>query len=400
MRKLCSITMTMLACSYLLLMSSGAAASDDVHVPASTRNAHPRLVEMILASESINNRERQEWIDMLPKMDKQQLSELRRIFEKERKQLDAINEKYSRRRDADDIVRTLQSLMHSNESSRLLEGKFPVPNNRRHVTDPIFLSQEVDKYADYVLGIQFGQMPGSSKQHLLDSLPSLSRPERIRVKAALSNDQTALRGMIQFLKKSEEAQIQPAAELSRAEEELTELVGDTGEATMRNALKDENEQGSQADEIVAKIAGALLQAGSEKLIKHYANKDEYRRHRSRFPGWYCIVDSVRISQRKDNGDKWDSGDGSPDIKVMTATCTYDIEDTSIAHDTYEATFNERTTRVIEGDLLIIVVDDEDFLDNDTVESGMLFITRDLLTRGYARLSSGKIENLALRFRKE
>lgn len=65
-------------------------------VPADVREKFGELVDMILASESMNDDERRYWIDILPAMSPEQVSKLRDILVRERDQLAAIDAKYSK----------------------------------------------------------------------------------------------------------------------------------------------------------------------------------------------------------------------------------------------------------------------------------------------------------------
>jgi serine phosphatase RsbU (regulator of sigma subunit) len=60
------------------------------------RAKHPDLIALILESQSMNNEERQYWINILPIMTPEQLSNLRDILENEKRQLAAIDKKYSK----------------------------------------------------------------------------------------------------------------------------------------------------------------------------------------------------------------------------------------------------------------------------------------------------------------
>ena len=55
----------------------------------------PELVALIKGSESMNDEERQYWINILTVMTPQQLASLKDILDNENKQLKAIDEKYS-----------------------------------------------------------------------------------------------------------------------------------------------------------------------------------------------------------------------------------------------------------------------------------------------------------------
>ena len=58
------------------------------------RKKYPDLVELIQRSESMNDEERQYWVNILPVMTPEQVQNLRDILENERKQLAAIDAKY------------------------------------------------------------------------------------------------------------------------------------------------------------------------------------------------------------------------------------------------------------------------------------------------------------------
>jgi hypothetical protein len=66
-----------------------------VQVPADTQARFADMVELILASESMNEEEKQYWITILPVMTEEQMKNLRDILEGERAQLQAIDEKYA-----------------------------------------------------------------------------------------------------------------------------------------------------------------------------------------------------------------------------------------------------------------------------------------------------------------
>lgn len=58
------------------------------------------ILELIKGSESMNNEERQYWINILPIMTMEQLKNLEEILTSEKKQLSAIDAKYSKEADA------------------------------------------------------------------------------------------------------------------------------------------------------------------------------------------------------------------------------------------------------------------------------------------------------------
>src|SRR3989338_6529681 len=68
---------------------TGLTISDEV------KAKYPELVTLILGSESMNDEERQYWINILPIMTPDQIENLRNILTSEREQLAAIDKKYS-----------------------------------------------------------------------------------------------------------------------------------------------------------------------------------------------------------------------------------------------------------------------------------------------------------------
>ena len=68
---------------------TGLTISDEV------KAKYPELVQLIQASESMNDEERQYWINILPIMTPEQVQDLRNILDNEKKQLQAIDQKYA-----------------------------------------------------------------------------------------------------------------------------------------------------------------------------------------------------------------------------------------------------------------------------------------------------------------
>ena len=69
---------------------AGLVISDEI------RKKYPDLIELIIGSESMNDEERQYWINILPIMTPEQIQNLREILQNEKRQLQAIDEKYSK----------------------------------------------------------------------------------------------------------------------------------------------------------------------------------------------------------------------------------------------------------------------------------------------------------------
>jgi hypothetical protein len=55
---------------------------------------YPRLIELVLATESMDDTERQYWFDILPSMNTDQVQRLTDILETERRKLDELEKKY------------------------------------------------------------------------------------------------------------------------------------------------------------------------------------------------------------------------------------------------------------------------------------------------------------------
>ncbi len=74
--------------------SAATGGAGNVVVPPDIQSRFPDLVELILHSESMNDEERQYWLNILPIMTPEQLQNLRDILTNERQQLAAIDAKY------------------------------------------------------------------------------------------------------------------------------------------------------------------------------------------------------------------------------------------------------------------------------------------------------------------
>lgn len=73
----------------------GTPIASSVFIPPAVQLSHGNVVELILKSESMNDEERQYWIDLLPIMTVEQVTQLQTILENERNQLAAIEAKYA-----------------------------------------------------------------------------------------------------------------------------------------------------------------------------------------------------------------------------------------------------------------------------------------------------------------
>lgn len=67
-----------------------------VTIPPDLKKKFPKLIALILGSESMNDEERQYWINILPVMSEDQQKNLEEILQNEKDQLAAIDAKYAK----------------------------------------------------------------------------------------------------------------------------------------------------------------------------------------------------------------------------------------------------------------------------------------------------------------
>lgn len=72
-------------------------AENNVIITDDVKANHPVLVDMIMDTESMNNEERQYWLDLLPIMNPEQVKNLYDILDNERKKLAEIDSYYSQK---------------------------------------------------------------------------------------------------------------------------------------------------------------------------------------------------------------------------------------------------------------------------------------------------------------
>ncbi|OGJ57680.1 hypothetical protein A2881_04225 [Candidatus Peribacteria bacterium RIFCSPHIGHO2_01_FULL_55_13] len=65
-------------------------------IPPETQTTFPEILALIQGSESMNDEERQYWINILPIMTPEQVANLKQILANEKSQLAAIDKKYSK----------------------------------------------------------------------------------------------------------------------------------------------------------------------------------------------------------------------------------------------------------------------------------------------------------------
>lgn len=67
-----------------------------LNIPEDTKTQFPELVKMTEASSSMDDKEKQYWIDVLPIMTDDQIDNLREILNNEKKQINEVNSKYNK----------------------------------------------------------------------------------------------------------------------------------------------------------------------------------------------------------------------------------------------------------------------------------------------------------------
>jgi Spy/CpxP family protein refolding chaperone len=72
-------------------------ADSKVIITDDVKANHPELVQMIMGTESMNDEERQYWMDLLPIMNAEQIENLHDILDNERKKLAEIDSYYSQK---------------------------------------------------------------------------------------------------------------------------------------------------------------------------------------------------------------------------------------------------------------------------------------------------------------
>lgn len=71
-------------------------SASQLRIPAATQKQFGELITLILGSESMNDEERQYWVNILPAMTPAQQQSLRDILVRERQQLQAIDSRYKK----------------------------------------------------------------------------------------------------------------------------------------------------------------------------------------------------------------------------------------------------------------------------------------------------------------
>ena len=109
---------------------STANTGSDLSISDETRSSFPELIDMIIGSESMNNEERQYWINILPIMTPEQIQSLLDILNNEKAQLDAIDKKYAKPLSAEEeqeqIAKTEAQIQEKREERTEQEEAFEI----------------------------------------------------------------------------------------------------------------------------------------------------------------------------------------------------------------------------------------------------------------------------------
>ena len=110
--------------------NSTANTGSDLSISDETRSSFPELIDMIIGSESMNNEERQYWINILPIMTPEQIQSLLDILNNEKAQLDAIDKKYAKPLSAEEeqeqILKTEAQIQEKREERTEQEEAFEI----------------------------------------------------------------------------------------------------------------------------------------------------------------------------------------------------------------------------------------------------------------------------------
>lgn len=90
-------------------------ATSQLTIPDDVRAKYPDLIELVVGSESMNDEERQYWINILPIMTPDQVKNLRDILLNEKRQLAAIDQKYAKEIEQ---IGQAQLIKHTEEERR------------------------------------------------------------------------------------------------------------------------------------------------------------------------------------------------------------------------------------------------------------------------------------------
>jgi hypothetical protein len=94
----------------------------DLNIPDDVRAKFPELIVMIQESKSMNQEERQYWVDVLPIMTEEQIDNLRSILVNEKKQIEEVNTKYAERTGTSlNLIPTFDEVAYKEKKRQRLE---------------------------------------------------------------------------------------------------------------------------------------------------------------------------------------------------------------------------------------------------------------------------------------
>ena len=113
-----------------------------------------------------------------------------------------------------------------------------------------------------------------------------------------------------------------------------------------------------------------------------------------------VIGGVRVRTTKADGkSSWDSGGGAPDIKISverTSEPKGERHVTAPRRDCFEADFNRRALGVDVGDVIEILVLDEDLTRDDEIGKTSREVTATMLKSGVITLAFDQVDELILR----
>lgn len=102
---------------------SSGQASPGLQIPADTEAKFGPLLILIKGSESMNDEERQYWINILPIMTPEQIKNLEEILTSEKEQLKAIDAKYGKQMNTRSDAEVIGSMGHRIRSKKEMREK-------------------------------------------------------------------------------------------------------------------------------------------------------------------------------------------------------------------------------------------------------------------------------------
>jgi hypothetical protein len=96
-----------------------------LHIPEDTVSQFPELIKLIKASHSMDDEERQYWVDVLPIMSEDQIKNLQDILDNEKKQIDDANRSYAQgmKEAADKAVRAFDEATYREKKLARVEDE-------------------------------------------------------------------------------------------------------------------------------------------------------------------------------------------------------------------------------------------------------------------------------------